>query len=91
MPNIKHVLMIASTPAKVYDAVTTEAGIKSWWTTETIAKPEVGHINEQRFGDPYFNKMKVVALEPNTRVDWKCVDGDPEWIDTDLTFEIEKT
>ncbi len=90
MPNIRHVLTIDATPESVYQAITTEVGIKNWWTTEANAKAEVGYINEHRFGDKYFNKMKVTKLQSPTHVAWKCVDGDHEWIGTDLSFDIEK-
>ena len=34
--------------------------------------------------------MKVVELIPSVKVVWECVDGDKEWVGTELTFELEK-
>ncbi|MBD3289440.1 hypothetical protein GF337_11610 [candidate division KSB1 bacterium] len=30
-----------------------------------------------------------MRLDPN-RIDWACVDGHDEWIDTQITFELRK-
>lgn len=89
MANIRHHLTIEAPLKKVYDAITTEQGLRGWWTVDTTAKPEIDHVNHFRFGAQYFNKMKVVELTPPTHVAWECVDGDKEWIGTILTFELE--
>ena len=34
--------------------------------------------------------MRIVDLQPNKRVEWECINGDKEWIETKLAFEIEK-
>jgi len=88
MANIRHYLIIEATPKKFYEAITTERGIKIWWTIQTNAKPTIGNINVQRFGEEYFNKMKVVDLVEHTRVEWECVDGDKEWVGTNIMFKL---
>jgi uncharacterized protein YndB with AHSA1/START domain len=90
MPAIKHYLVIQAPAAKVYDAVTSQAGLSSWWTRETKAQPRVGGINEFKFGDRFFNRMEVAELEPGKRVAWKCVEAEPEWVGTTLTFDLEE-
>jgi hypothetical protein len=34
--------------------------------------------------------MKVVALNQNRSVVWHCVDSDPQWMGTDIRFDIEE-
>jgi len=34
--------------------------------------------------------MKVVALDSNKKVQWKCLEGPPDWIGTDFTFDLSE-
>ena len=91
MADIKHLVEIEAPAETIYRAVTEQAGLAAWWTRQTIAKPEVGSIAEFRFGDRYHNKMRVVALEENRRVEWVCLKGVEEWEGTTFVFDIEET
>ncbi len=74
----------------VYRAVTEQEGLAAWWTRETVAAPEVGAIIQFKFGDRYLNKMKVLTIEPDSVVEWECVEGDEQWIGTRFKFDLEK-
>jgi len=56
MAEIRHLVEIKAPAHKVYRAITEEDGLKSWWTPETVAVPEMGSISEFKFGDRYHNK-----------------------------------
>ncbi len=86
--NIYHRLLIEAPVEKVYEAITTQKGLAGWWTTETIAKPEVGSIMKFSFGD-YHKEIKIEELKPYSKVKWLCLKAFPEWIGTTLTFELE--
>jgi len=95
MPKITHAFAIKAPAEKVYRAVTEEDGISSWFTKNTIAKPEVGFTDEFFFGpkDPsvkgrYHNEMLVTELVPNKAIRWDCTGGDESWIGTKLSFEL---
>lgn len=88
MANIRHNLTISATAEQVYDAITLESGLRGWWTNDATAKPEEGYINHFKFGGEYFNKMKILKLDSSIEVQWECVDGDREWIGTNLSFEL---
>lgn len=90
MPAIKHYLIVRSSPEKIYDALTTKEGVANWWTVQTEIGSKVGDVNIFDFGERYHNKMEIVNLQPNKRVEWQCLEGDKEWIGTTLTFEVEK-
>jgi uncharacterized protein YndB with AHSA1/START domain len=90
MADIKHFVVIKAPAAKVYQAITEQDGLAGWWTTGATAKPQIGFINEFYFDEQHFNKMKVVRLDKSRRIDWDCVDGDPQWIGTHLSFELEE-
>ena len=90
MPNIIHRIgMPNSTVEEVFQAVATPEGLASWWTTQVQGGKEEGDILEFRFGEggPDF---EIVKMEKNRRVEWKCLVGAPEWIDTHIEFEISE-
>ena len=89
MPEIKHNVIIKTTPEKVYEAITTQEGLANWWAKQTIAKPEVGFVNIFIFGT-FRNEMKVTMLNPNKKVEWKCINSIEEWIDTNILFDLEE-
>jgi uncharacterized protein YndB with AHSA1/START domain len=88
MPDILHRVGIHASPEKVYHALTEQAGLAGWWTTNSKAEPKVGAIDQFRFGDAGGSDMEVVELIPGKRVKWRCVDGAKEWIGTELTFDL---
>ncbi len=90
MPNIKHNLVIKSPKDKVYDAITTEKGLSNWWTTDTVAKPEVGFINEFRFGPEHCKKIKVTELNSPNKILWELIEGDEQWVSTEIEFQLDE-
>ena len=91
MAEIKHLLHINAPASEVFKAITEETGLKNWWTDDTVAKPEVGAVIEFNFGERYHDEMKVTKLIPDQRVEWLCLVGEPEWIDTTFVFDLEWT
>jgi uncharacterized protein YndB with AHSA1/START domain len=90
MNSINHKLVIRANAEKVFEAVTTEAGLKQWFAKETQAKPEIGFINTFKFGT-FVNELKVTALTANTTVEWTCTKSVDEWVGTNITFALEET
>jgi uncharacterized protein YndB with AHSA1/START domain len=90
MTAIKHLLVIKSSPEKIYSAITTNEGTAKWWTEQSEIGNKVGDINIFDFGDRYHNEIIIINLIPNKKVEWECLVGDKEWIGTKLIFEIEE-
>jgi len=90
MTDIKHFVGINAPAKTVYNAITEQKGLSSWWTNDTIARPEIGFVNEFKFGERYHNKMKVTKLEKKKLVCRDCIGGDKEWIGTEIRFELEE-
>ena len=93
MVNIIHRVGIRAPLSKVYSALSTIEGLAGWWTRDTTGIPKVGKTIEFRFRNPSGDVigemgMEVVALDANKKVEWKCKAGPPEWIGTDLTFDL---
>ena len=64
--DIFHLFNIKTTDIKkVFDAITTQNGLSSWWTTETIAEQKLNSILEFRFTKDYKKCMKIINLKKN--------------------------
>ena len=89
MPDILHEVTIKAAPDKIYQALTEQKGLASWWTVHTKAKPQVGNVNEFTFNNgAYVFKMEIDKLEPSKKVHWKALQGAPDWPGTRVTFDI---
>ena len=93
MPDIIHRIGIKAPATKVYEAVATAQGVSGWWTKETTGTAKVGGTVTSRFlhrdGEEIGHMVfEVTGLEPNREVRWRFVDGPPEWIGTDATFQL---
>lgn len=91
--NIIHKIGIKAPLAKVYDAVSTATGVAGWWTRDTTSTEKVGGKLKSRFlgkdgTEIGFVNYETTRLEPNREVRWHVTDGPPEWIETDVTFEL---
>ncbi|KQS30725.1 SRPBCC domain-containing protein [Dyadobacter sp. Leaf189] len=90
MADILHRIGIKAPIQNVYQALTTNAGLAGWWTTDTKGEgDQVGSILEFRFGAGGFD-MKVKELVAPTRVVWEVTDGPAEWLPTMISFDLRE-
>ncbi len=95
MADIIHRVGIKAPLSKVYEAVATVKGVAGWWTKETTGADNVGGEIKFRFLTPQGKElgamgMEVVTLTPNKKVQWKVKAGPPEWIGTDIVFDLHQ-
>jgi len=90
MPEILHTVPILGKRAKVYKAITEQNGLRAWWTRFTMAEPTIGYVNEFGFGGAFKFEMRVDELERDEFVQWTCLGGHEEWINTCLQFRLEQ-
>ncbi|RZW57826.1 MAG: SRPBCC domain-containing protein [Flavobacteriaceae bacterium] len=88
---IKHQIQINSEAKNVYVALTSIEGLSEWWTHLTSGSSEIDGIIEFKFDPPYGMKMKVISLRTDAYVKWECIQGEPDWIGTIITFDLEQT
>lgn len=90
MPDLLHEITIEAGPEKVYAALTTQKGLRGWWTADTIAEERAG--GDAQFGfdrrGTVFN-MKIEELVPPVRVVWSCHGEHEEWKGTRLSWDID--
>jgi uncharacterized protein YndB with AHSA1/START domain len=92
MADIIHRIGIRAPAAKVYDAVATARGVAGWWTRETTGTAGAGGKVNARFHkdgkEIGWTDFTMTRLEPAREVHWRILDGPPEWVGTDVTFEL---
>jgi uncharacterized protein YndB with AHSA1/START domain len=87
--DLHHSIPIDASPAKVYQAVSTQDGFRGWWTADTTADARVGGKAEFGFDDRgMVFRMKIEALDPGKRVRLSCSGDHPEWKGTVLEWEV---
>jgi uncharacterized protein YndB with AHSA1/START domain len=92
MAEILHQLTINASPAEVYRALTDQKGLANWWTRHVRTDSMVNSIAEFTFDHGRINfRMKIVKLINNRAVVWHCIGGLPEWLDTQIMFELKAT
>lgn len=89
--DIRHQISIQAPPQRVLAAITTEAGLRAWWTANCTVKPEVGFINIFRFNNGTLEFHFRVDEQSPRHVAWTCVPAPKvpdEWVDTRLAFDL---
>ena len=90
MPNIRHLILIDASPGTVYSAVTTRDGFAAWWTTEVDMKAGEANTLRLHFGPDYVKEIRQVEVLANRRAVWKVVLAHPQWVKTELVFNIRQ-
>ena len=93
MVDIMHRIGIRAPAAKVHEAVGTPQGVAGWWTRNTAGTAGVGGMVNVRFLHGNGNEIgamdfEFTRLEPGREVGWRILAGPPEWVGTDVTFEL---
>jgi len=83
MPDILHRVGIGARPERVFEALTTTAGLRGWWMADASGDADAGDTID--FG---FCKMRVIDAEPDELVRWHCLEGPAEWIYTEIGFRL---
>lgn len=92
MVDIIHRIGIRAPAADVYQAIASVDGVAGWWTKETTGEADVGGTINVCFRDNGVEKgrmgLEVRSLSPAEGVQWRVTAGPPEWIGTDVTFNL---
>ncbi len=91
MANMRHEVEIDAPPEKVFEAITTQTGLRGWWTADSMAEPRVGSVAV--FG--FYNRrllfrMRIEKLTPGKKVVWTCLGENDEWKGTRLIWQISQ-
>src|SRR6476469_346713 len=96
MNHYQRQLVLAATPATVYQALTTPEGLRGWWTQTCDVATTPGGKTTFRFGE-HHKVMRNDSLLPGREVRWHCVEArinvdaftrKDEWVGTDIVFRL---
>jgi uncharacterized protein YndB with AHSA1/START domain len=94
--SIWHEVWIKADRERVFEALTTSAGLDPWWGKVLSAEPRIGHVVEFDHGLGAPMRMEIIELVPNERLVWRCVSdfSDPsnpasEWLGQTFVFELD--
>jgi uncharacterized protein YndB with AHSA1/START domain len=97
MATLYHQVWITAPAGKVYEAVSTENGVGSWWDRPRMVASGDGLVLEFRPGAEHgVLRMKVLAMVQDRRVEWQCISTHPKsspasaWTGTHVRFEISE-
>jgi len=88
MKTIIHTLHIHASPTDVFQALTTQEGVTGWWTTKAALDEGEGGVIDFTFHGDFNPQMGQTRLEEPSLVEWRCVDGHPNWRDNTFTFAL---
>jgi hypothetical protein len=81
---------VSGDPTAVYEGLATSQGVNGWWSNHTEGPNGTGSTMKVSFPDaPITFDFEVREEAPRERVVWHCLAGPPEWIGTDLCFDIQ--
>jgi uncharacterized protein YndB with AHSA1/START domain len=90
MKQIIHAVAIHAAPATVYQALTTAAGLRQWWSTKVEADERQGGVVRLTFAGDFHPQMQQRRLVRDSRLEWVCVTGHENWRDNTFTFAFEE-
>jgi uncharacterized protein YndB with AHSA1/START domain len=94
MSSIKDEVTVNAPAAKVYEALTAQAGYRGWWNAVAEVPANVGGEPQLRFvkeGTPVNMRYRIEELRPNHAVRWACIAHDmPSWVGTTLNWQLKE-
>jgi uncharacterized protein YndB with AHSA1/START domain len=89
MPDILHEFPVKARPADVFAAVSTPAGLDTWWTKSSAGEPAANAEYELDFGPGYLWKARVTRFEPDAAFELEITEAMDEWVGARVGFELE--
>jgi len=90
MPDIIQEFAIKAPRHSVFQAVSTPAGLDTWWTKASSGAPAEGEQYELGFGPGYDWRAVVVRCTPDTEFELKITDAHEDWQNTRVGFQLEE-
>ncbi len=89
MANIFHDFPIKASPDRVFRAISTPAGLDTWWTKASAGKPREGAEYDLSFGPDYVWRGMVTRYVPDSEFELTMVQADNDWLGTLVGFRLE--
>jgi uncharacterized protein YndB with AHSA1/START domain len=89
MPDILHDLPIAALPGRVFEAVSTPAGLDQWWTKRSSGEALEGREFRLYFGPEHDWRARVTRCVTGSEFELELVRAEDEWTGTRVGFQLE--
>ena len=90
MADIFNHFPIKSSAHDVYQAVSTPAGLDSWWTLTSSGQAKDDAEYEFGFGPGFDWRVRVSSCVPDREFEWKFVSADDDWRGTYIGFTFDE-
>jgi uncharacterized protein YndB with AHSA1/START domain len=90
MPDILQDFPVKASSERVFQAITSPAGLDSWWTQRSVGNPIEGTEYELWFGPDYDWRAKVTRCVKNSEFELEMTRADKDWNGTRLAFRLEE-
>lgn len=92
MADLHHEIHINASARNVWDAITTQQGLRSWWTHDNVVEPvRIGSVAELGFNErALVLRMRVDEVRPPQRMVWFCTGDDDEWKGTRVIWNLSE-
>jgi uncharacterized protein YndB with AHSA1/START domain len=88
--DILHDLPINAPIDRVFEAVSTPAGLDAWWTDTSAGEPRQGCEYELGFGPAFNWRARVMRIIPPTEFELQLTRADQDWTGTRVGFRLER-
>jgi uncharacterized protein YndB with AHSA1/START domain len=88
MTDILQDFPIKASPAEVYRAITTPAGLDAWWTKRSSGEPREGAEYELWFGPEYDWRARVIRAASDSEFELAMTRADDDWRGTRIGFRL---
>ena len=89
MADIFHDFPIKTSARRVFDAISTPAGLDRWWAERSAGAPGPDAIYDLGFGPEYQWRARVTRYAPETDFELEFVTADDDWTGTRVGFHLE--
>lgn len=88
MATIEHEITINASPEKIYTALNTVNGLKSWHSAQIEGECQLNHTIVTKGKDKPTFVWKIITLEPNHRLVWECIEGPGNSVGTQAAYSL---
>lgn len=88
MTDILHDFPVARPPEHVFAAVSTPAGLDTWWTLRSSGHAQLDQTFELGFGPAYEWRARVSRCVPSGEFELEMTQADRDWLGTRVGFTL---
>ena len=88
MPDIVHDFPIQAAPQRVFEAISTPAGLDMWWTKQSSGASRAGGEFVLGFGPDYDWRARVTRFQEPTDFELRIETADRDWAGTRVGFRL---